>query len=85
MSKLHKGKKLSAEHKLKVSNTLKQDTHTGKNHSNYGKTLSKKTKAKLSAVMTGVKRKPHSAERKAMQRKAIKDWWAKRKALKLAA
>ena len=48
ISKAHKGKKLSEEHKIKISKSNKKGQHLGSNNSFYGKTHTNETKEKLS-------------------------------------
>ncbi len=74
MSEARTGKKLSDEHRRKLS-----EAGTGKKNAMYGKTVSPETRRKLSEAHTG---KKHSAEARQIMSEANKAAWARRRLTK---
>lgn len=72
MSKSHKGKKLTEEHKKKISEGCKghkpcvhsEETKAKLREINTGKTLSETTKQKISKTLTGIKRTPETLQKR---------------------
>lgn len=72
MSKAHKGKKLTDEHKKKISDACKghkpcvhsEETKRKLSQINTGKTLSDDTKRKISKTLTGIKRSPETLKKR---------------------
>lgn len=72
MSEAHKGKKLTEEHKMKISNGCKghtpcvhsEETRIKLSRINTGKVLSDDTKQKISKTLTGIKRSPETLRKR---------------------
>jgi group I intron endonuclease len=80
------GRKLSEEHKRKISESAKKVIHTEEWNRNAGagrrgKVNSPKAIEKMRIALTGRK---HTEQYKAAQRIRMKEWWAERKGLEMA-